>query len=108
MRLCEVRADVAGWGRSRVGLAIVLAMMVWRRSSARWKIHRKGKTLGCRHTSNRHSREGGNPETSAPSLKFVIPANAGSALVRRQPNIQRRQAFSHEKPWIPASAGMTK
>ena len=39
------------------------------------------------------------PEPSAPSLQAVIPANAG---------IQRLQAFSHERPWIPAFAGMTR
>jgi hypothetical protein len=44
------------------------------------------------------SAEPGIPETSAPSLQTVIPANAG---------IQRLQAFSHERHWIPAFAGMT-
>jgi hypothetical protein len=47
---------------------------------------------------SRHSREGGNPEPSAPSFQNVIPAKAG---------IQRLQTFSHETPWIPAFAGMT-
>ncbi|MFD0323224.1 hypothetical protein [Lysobacter gummosus] len=44
---------------------------------------------------DRHSREGGNPETSAPSLQTVIPAKAG---------IQRLQALSHERPWMFGSA----
>ncbi|MFD0324289.1 hypothetical protein [Lysobacter gummosus] len=65
--------------------------------------------------------------------QVVIPAKAGSALLRpsrtssnfgaispgrhsresglrftsAEPNIQRLQAFSHERPWIPAFAGMT-
>ncbi|MFD0324291.1 hypothetical protein [Lysobacter gummosus] len=38
---------------------------------------------------NRHSREGGLRFTSA------------------KPNIRPLQAFSHERPWIPAFAGMT-
>ncbi|ALN89827.1 hypothetical protein LG3211_0845 [Lysobacter gummosus] len=44
-----------------------------------------------RRSYARHSREGGNPETSTPSFQTVIPANAG---------IQRLQTFSQERPWM--------
>ncbi|MFD0323587.1 hypothetical protein [Lysobacter gummosus] len=65
-------------------------------SALLWR-SRKSRDFSAIHPG-RHFRERGNPKPSAPSLQTVIPTNAG---------IQRLQAFSHERHWIPAFAGMT-
>ncbi|ALN93041.1 hypothetical protein LG3211_4105 [Lysobacter gummosus] len=52
---------------------------------------------------HRHSREGGNPETSAPSLQVVIPAKAGSALLRRSRTSRAFRARAFEVAGFPLS-----
>ncbi|MFD0321136.1 hypothetical protein [Lysobacter gummosus] len=59
---------------------------------------RSSKTARPRRRAPLYFGGAEHPEASASSLKTVIPTKAG---------IQRLQVFSPERPWIPASAGMT-